>query len=177
MSSTFNRWVPYCGSSTKESANELDTGQKGGSSSYVTRASWLPVYNLTASFTHDETLDYDLLRRNMDEWRKYSHLLAGEFYVLTPWHRVDDTTGWTVFVYRNRHTDESVVEAFRQETCPESTFVARLPFAKMGQNYRLVNEDSGEVLLMEGGRLSSEGIPIHLAEPKSSAVWHVERAD
>ena len=177
MSSTFNRWIPFHGSATKESDNELDAGPKGGNSEYVIRASWLPVYNLAACFTHDETLDYDRLRRTMAEWQRFRHLLVEEFYVLTPWHSQHDTSGWTAFAYRDRHTDESVVLLFRQETCEEPTFTACLPYAVSGTKYHLANVDTGETLTMTGDDLRQKGFSVSLGEPKTCSVWHVTTGD
>ena len=175
MSSTFNKWIPFHGSSTKESSNELDAGEKGGSSTYVTRASWLPVYNLVACFTHDETLDYDRLRKTMDEWRRYSHLLTKDYYVLTPWHSKDDTAGWTVFAYHDRRSDESIVQAFRQETCEQPAHTVRLPYADAAATYRLTDIDTDTTLVLTGRELRGDGLTIQLDEPKSCCIWHIVR--
>lgn len=92
----------------------------------MTRASWLPSYNISECYTHDETMNYDRLRKNYDEWRRYSHLLLKDFYVLTPLHSKDQTDMWTVFAYHDQASDEAVVLTFRQETCPGERF-HRLP--------------------------------------------------
>ena len=175
MSTSFNRWIPFHGSATKESDNELDAGQKGGSTEYVTRASWLPIYNLAACFTHDETLDYNRLRRTMNEWRQYSHLLTKDMYVLTPWHSKLDTGQWTAMAYRDRMSDESIVLLFRQETCEQDTYTARLPYAGKSVNYQITNIDTGEETIMSGKDLSQTGITVRLDKPKSSAVLHLKR--
>ncbi|MBQ7690792.1 MAG: alpha-galactosidase [Muribaculaceae bacterium] len=175
MSSTFNRWIPYSGSSTKESEGELEGGMAGGSDFYITRASWLPVYNLSESWTHDEILDYDRVRATYGEWKKYSHLLIKDFYVLTPWHSKTDTKGWTTFAYHDPATDEGVVVAFRQETCPDANFTAWLKFLDLKTTYRLEDEDTHTVVTLTGAQLAATGLPITLDNPKSSAVWHITR--
>ena len=175
MSSTFNKWIPFCGSSTKESVRQLDNGLAGGSTSYISRASWLPIYNLAECYTHDVMLDYNRVRKNVGEWRKYSHLLLKDYYVLTPWHSPTDTSGWTVFAYADRNSGEAVVTAFRQETSAENSFIAKLPFAEPRASYTLTNEDTGEQLQLSGEKLKSEGLTIILSEPKSSAVWHIKK--
>ena len=175
MSSTFNKWIPFCGSSTKESVRQLDNGLAGGSTSYISRASWLPIYNIAECYTHDVMLDYNRVRKNVGEWRKYSHLLLKDYYVLTPWHSPTDTSGWTVFAYADRNSGEAVVTAFRQETSAENSFIAKLPFAEPRASYTLTNEDTGEQLQLSGEKLKSEGLTIILSEPKSSAVWHIKK--
>ncbi|MBQ5983351.1 MAG: alpha-galactosidase [Bacteroidales bacterium] len=177
MTTSFNRWIPFHGANTKESTGELDPGIEGGSTFYITRASWLPVYNISEVFTHDVNLDYDRLRATFGEWKKYNHLLVKDIYPLTPWHRHDDDSHWTAIAWHDRETDEAVLQAFRQETCPDSGYVARLKFLKADKKYRLTNEDSGETLSMTGAELASTGIRIVLPEPKSSAVWHAVREE
>jgi len=172
MSSTFCKWVPFHGSSTKESSNELEAGKVGGSDLFVTRLSWLPVYNISGTWTHDVYLDYNNLRKTYDEWRKYSHLLTKDFYVLTPWHSENEINGWTVFVYNDFNTGEGVITAFRQEKCDVPSFVAKLPFAKAKKTYKLRNEDTGEEITMKGAELSQKGITIQLDKPRESAIWH-----
>lgn len=175
MTSTFNKWVPFCGSSTKESQNQLESGQAGGSTSYITRASWLPVYNISERYTHDELLDYNRLRKNLGEWKKFNHLLLKDFYVLTPWHSATDTKGWTVFAYNDPAHGDGVIQAFRQETCEDSVYTAILPFADAKSTYGMVNEDTGEQLTLSGKQLRTSGMRIRLDSPKASAVWALKR--
>ena len=177
MTTSYNRWIPFHGANTKESKGELDPGVAGGSTFYITRASWLPVYNISEVFTHDVDLDYDRLRATFGEWKKYNHLLVKDFYPLTPWHRHDDDSSWTAIAWHDRKTDEAVLQAFRQETCPDPEYTAVMKFFKPDRKYSLTNEDTGETMTCLGSRLATEGIRIELAEPKSSAVWHITPAN
>ena len=177
MTTSYCRWIPFHGANTKESEDELAPGVAGGSTFYITRASWLPVYNISEVFTHDVDLDYDRLRATFGEWKKYNHLLVKDMYPLTPWHRHDDDSHWTAIAWHDRKTDEAVLQAFRQETCPDLEYIAVLKFLKADRKYNLTNEDTGEVLTKTGAALASEGIKIALGEPKSSAVWHIVPAE
>ena len=173
MTTSYCRWIPFHGANTKESADELEPGVAGGSTFYITRASWLPVYNISEVFTHDVDLDYDRLRATFGEWKKYNHLLVKDMHPLTPWHRHDDDSNWTAIVWHDRETDEAVLEAFRQETCPEPEYTATFKFLKPETVYVLTDEDSGATVQMSGADLATKGITIHLPEPKSSAVWSI----
>ena len=182
MTSTFNKWIPFCGANTKESVNELEAGAAGGSSFYVTRASWLPVYNMTEVWTHDVDLDYDRVRATYYEWQRFRHLLLKDFYVLSPWHSIQDNSGWTVFAWHDREKDETLIQAFRQETCPEAEFIARLPFLQKDRRYRLEDLGCGEISKTDrssegdasreisGATLSEEGLTIRLSGPKQSRI-------
>lgn len=173
MSSTFNKWIPFHGSATREAVNELDPMARGGNTVYSARASWLPIYNYPLCFTHDETLDYDRVRATLGEWRLYSHLLTKDFYVLTPYHNKDQISGWTVFAYHDRDTDESIVQAFRQENCEAATYTVRLPYAKRGVRYCVVSHDTKEATVLDGEALLSTGITVTLDQPKSAAIFHI----
>ena len=173
MTTSFNRWVPFHGANTKESQGQLDPGLAGGSTFYITRASWLPVYNISEVFTHDVQLDYDRLRATFGEWKKYNHLLIKDMYPLTPWHRPEDDSNWTAIAWHDRETDEAVLQAFRQETCQEPEYTAFLKFLDPSRNYKVTNVDTDETVVKTGSALASEGIKISLPEPKSSAVYHI----
>lgn len=173
MTTSFNRWVPFHGANTKESQDQLEPGLAGGSTFYITRASWLPVYNISEVFTHDVELDFDRLRATFGEWKKYNHLLVKDMYPLTPWHKPEDTSSWTAIAWRDREADETVLQVFRQETCEEPEYTAFLKFLDPGKKYTVTNEDTGETLNKTGEELASEGIKTTLPEPKSSAVWHI----
>ena len=191
MTSTFNRWIPFCGANTKESVNELEAGAAGGSSFYVTRASWLPVYNMTEVWTHDVDLDYDRVRATYYEWQRFRHLLLKDFYVLSPWHAIQDDSGWTVFAWHDRDKDETLIQAFRQETCPDEEFVVHLPFLQQTRNYRVEDLGCGEISKADraiegdasreisvanevsGAALSEEGLAIRLSGPKQSRIYHL----
>ncbi|MBP1587054.1 MAG: alpha-galactosidase [Clostridia bacterium] len=175
QSSTFPRWIPFHGSSTKETANQLDDMPGKGSSVYVSRASLLPVYNYGNAFTHNKEIDFDLLRRNLAEWKSVRHLLIKDMYVLTPWRHDSDRTHWTAFAYDDPDAGESVLLAFRMEEAGAETFTARLPFAMPESEYILRNADTQETVKMSGKALAIEGITVRLAEPKSSALFYINR--
>ena len=127
MSWGFNKWIPFHGTATKETANELESAAQFGDA-YVTRASLLPVYAYHEAFSQNKKLDFDILRRNLAEWRSVADLLTKDFYTLTPWHAPTDRTGWTAFAYHDPATGKGVLMAFRQEDCKEPTCEVTLPF-------------------------------------------------
>ncbi len=174
QSSTFCRWIPFHGSSTKEAASQLEYNKDKGSSPYVARASYLPIYNYGGEFTHNPLLDYDLMRRNFSEWKSVRHLLTKDMYVLTPWRHHDDKTHWTAFAYDDPEIGESILLAFRMEEAEEDTFTAKLPFADKDAKYELRDADSGKITQTSGAELLN-GMTVTLPEPKSSALIYINR--
>ena len=174
MTSTFCRWIPFHGSSTKETEGQLEASKGKGSSPYVARASYLPIYNYGEEFTHNKELDYDLMRRNYNEWKSVKHLLTKDMYVLSPWRHFTDRTHWAALAYDDPDTGESILLAFRMEEAESDTFTVKLPFADKGAKYALKDADSGKTDTKDGAELL-RGITITLPEPKSSALIYIKK--
>lgn len=173
MTSTFCRWIPFHGSSTKETETQLEASKGKGSSPYVARASYLPVYNYGEEFTHNKELDYDLMRRNYNEWKSVKHLLTKDMYVLTPWRHFTDRTHWAALAYDDPEINESVLLVFRMEEAENDTFTVKLPFADKGAKYELKDADSGKTAEKTGEEML-KGITVTLPEPKSSALIYIK---
>jgi len=148
MTSSFNKWIPFCGANTREKQKQLDP--KGISDKYVWRASYLPILNVDAQFVYAEEDSFDILRFGLREWKRVAPYLLCEFYPLTPWHKESDKNGFTAFCYYDPEEDEGIVLAFRQEGCARDVLRARLPFAGEGERYLLTDEDSGESVETDG---------------------------
>lgn len=171
----FNKWVPFHGSSTKDTVGQLDDSKGRGSDAYIVRASYLPIYNYGEAVSHRPDLDFDLLRRNLAEWRSVSHLLTRDFYTLTPWHGTTFQEGWTVYAYDAPDLGESIVLAFRMEQAKEATFTAHLKFAEAGADYEIVDADSGAKQTRGGWDLRLNGLEIALPQPRTSALLRIRR--
>ncbi|MBQ7322567.1 MAG: alpha-galactosidase [Clostridia bacterium] len=148
MSTSFNKWIPFCGANTKEKKAEL--AATGASDPYVWRASYLPALNVDSQFVCDPTQNFDILRFGLAEWKRVAPYLLKEFYPLTPWHKERDTSDFTAFCYYDPEREEGVLLAFRQENCVRSRLSLRLPFAQKDETYLLTDEDSGEQTVTAG---------------------------
>lgn len=175
QSASFCKWIPFHGSATKETATQLEASKGSGSSPYVARASYLPIYNYGEAFTHNPALDYDLMRRNFNEWKSIRHLLTRDFYALTPWHHENSRTGWTVFAYDAPDLGESLLLAFRMEEAEAACFTAKLAFSTADETYILTDADSGAVTEMTGDALRKNGYTVTLKEKKTSALVRIRR--
>ncbi len=142
MTSTFNKWIPFCGSDTREKGMERDL--TGNRDVYIWRASYLPSLNVDSQYVHAEAQTFDTLRFGFKEWKKVSPYLLKEFYPLTVWHKEGDTTDFTAFCYFDPEKEEGVILAFRQENCTRNLLNLFLPFVANGETYRIVDEDSGK---------------------------------
>jgi alpha-galactosidase len=148
MTTTFNKWIPFCGANTKEKAREL--ALTGGSDPYIWRASYLPSLNVDSQFVQDPDQDFGVLRFGLKEWKRVSPYLLKEFYTLTPWHKERDQSDFTAFSYYDPEKEEGVILAFRQENCARSRLTVALPFGDPHAEYLLTDEDSGETVSAAG---------------------------
>lgn len=148
MTSTFNKWLPFCGASSKEKAEQL--APTGVRDIYVWRASYLPALNASSQFVYEETQNFDILLFGLAEWRKVAPYLLKEFYTLTPWHAEKDKTNFTAYCYFDPEKEEGVILAFRQEGCGRNTLHISLPFALEGEEYLLTDEDTQEACTTGG---------------------------
>ncbi len=148
MTTSFNRYVPFCGANTKEKKEQLSL--TGVTDVYTWRASYLPILNVDSQFVCDPGQDFSVLRNGINEWKSIKHLLLKDFYVLTPWHSPDDKRGFTAFAYHDPDTNEGVLFAFRMEDCERDALTLSLPFADADNPYALTSCDGESDLVTTG---------------------------
>ncbi len=144
MTTSFNKWIPFCGASIREENPELGI-TSNYTDKYTWRCSYLPALRLKTRFSLEPQPDFDMLRYGMKRWREISSYLLKEFYVLTPWHSHVDKTGFTSFAYYDPDTKKGVLFAFRREECENDTLSLELPFMKDGVSCTFTDEDDGNV--------------------------------
>ncbi len=167
MTSTFNKWIPFCGANTREKQAEM--AATGVSDKYVWRASYLASLNVDSQFVYHPDQNFDMLRFGLKEWKRISPYLLKEFYTLTPWHKEKDSTDFTAFSYFDPEEEKGIVLAFRQEHCDRSSITLSLPFVNEGEEYTLIDEDSGDIGVTSGR------ITLSFNEPRSARLLWVSK--
>ncbi|MBQ2732692.1 MAG: alpha-galactosidase [Clostridia bacterium] len=167
MTSSFNKWIPFCGANTREKAKQLDP--KGVSDKYVWRASYLPILNVDSQFVYAEEKDFEMLRFGINEWKRVAPYLLCEFYTLTPWHKESDKNSFTAYCFYDPEKESGALLAFRQEACAKDTLRVMLPFADEDERYTLTDEDSGETVIT--GRCTD----ITLDAPRSARLLWLKK--
>ena len=164
MTSSFCKWIPFCGANTKEKLSQL--APTGDSDPYIWRASYLPALNVDSQFYADPDQDFSVLRNGLKEWKKVAPYLLKEFYVLTPYHKIDDTTGFTAYAYFDPETEKGVLLAFRQENCADSSLTLDLSFA--GRKITLTDEDTKEEYETDGS------LTLQFDQPRTAKLLWIE---
>ncbi|MBQ8741840.1 MAG: alpha-galactosidase [Clostridia bacterium] len=170
MTTSFNKWIPFCGANSREKVGELDA--TGKSDTYIWRASYLPVLNVDSQFVYDPTQNFDVLRNGLNEWRKINKYLLKDFYIHTPWHRSEDKSDFTAYSYFDDDAGEGILFVFRQEECELDTLRVSLPYADIEKKYRLKDEDSGEETVFTGKELGT-GVEFVLKDRRSARLIYV----
>ncbi len=152
MTTSFNKWVPFNGASTKEEVYNL--GLSGTTDEYSWRCSYLPILNVEARFVKEPKFDLDMVRYGLRTWKEVVPYLLKEFYVLTPWHDHEDKSGFTSFAYYDPDTKKGVLFAFRQEDCESDKLEIVLPFMKDGKLCELTDENTGATITCTEPELS-----------------------
>ena len=166
ITSSFNRWIPFCGANTKEKKEQLSL--TGISDPYVWRASYLPALNVDSQFVQDPDQDFGVLRFGLCEWKTVCPYLLKEFYVLTPWHSEHEKNSFTAYSFFDPESESGVLLAFRGEDCVESNLTLSLPYAN-GENYVLTDADTGAEFTTDGS------FTLTLANPREARLLHLRK--
>lgn len=169
MTTSFNKWIPFCGANTVEKTHECNL--TGVSDEYVWRASYLPVLNIQSQFVCDENQNFDLMRWGIDEWKRISPFLLKEFYPLTMWHSEKNTYDFTVHCYYDPEQEQGIILAFRQENCVRDSITVSLPFAEESNRYVIKDEDSGEE------KIVNKNITLFLGERRSAKLLWINKEE
>lgn len=171
MTSSFNKWIPFCGASTKEKSFELT--YDGVDDKYTWRGSYLPVLNVSAQFVQAPNQDFDILRFGINEWKSINKYLLKEFYTLTPWHAPEDIYSFTAYAFYDEESKDGVMFAFRQEIAFTDTLHIKLPFLTEGQTVTLTDEDTKEVITVSYDQLKKAPLALKLENRRMAKLYRI----
>jgi alpha-galactosidase len=172
MTTSFNKWIPFCGCASVEQENQLDPD--GKRDKYIFRASYNAIFHLSAQWTQNPDTDFDMIRFGFNEWKSVRDYMLKDFYVLTPWRPESDRTGWTSYVYHDPETDCGVLFAFRMEDCEIPSYEAKLTMLDAGYVYELTDADRGALGRFKGESLIN-GFRLEHNKPRSASLIYINR--
>ena len=173
MTTRLNQWIPINGCWAKESDNQLTVGTFD---SYVLRASYVPIMTYDYAWTHDEKLDYELLRYHQNEWRQIVDYFYKDFYVLTPMREVNDEENWTVYEYFDSEKNSGVLQAFRPKNSEESQITIKLKGVKEDSFYSINDFDDNMDIPRISGRMLKNGLTLRLPQ-RGSLVLEIQEVE
>ena len=167
MTTSFNKWIPFCGASSVEQEHQL--AADGKRDKYIFRVSYNAVFHVSAQWIQDPNTDFDMLRFGVNEWDSVKEFMLKDFYVLTPWKPESDRTSWTSYIYYDPETDRGVLFAFRMEDCEIPSCTVELPMLNAGKDYELKDADKGIIGCFNGDSLIN-GYTVEHDKPRSASL-------
>ncbi|MCL2814982.1 MAG: alpha-galactosidase [Oscillospiraceae bacterium] len=171
MTTAFNKWIPFCGALTTEQVGQLDPD--GKRDPYIFRASYLPIFNISAQWTQDPATDFDMIRFGINEWNSVKEYLLEDFYVLTDWKPESDKTGWTSYMFYDPEKGGGALLGFRMEECEKSTCEIRLSMLEASKTYELKDADTGLIGRFSGSELGL-GYTLSHDKPRSAKLIFIK---
>lgn len=149
-------WLPYFGAGLGMSEDP-----------YVMRSNIAP-WSAVCYDTRKDTLNYDLIRRFISEWRRLAPYFQGDYYPLAPYSLEENV--WMAWQFDQPETGEGMVEAFRRSSCPDSTQVFKLEGLEPAAVYTLENIDRASFEKLTGRELMNRGIRLSVPACPGTAI-------
>lgn len=155
-------WVPYFGTGT---INE---------DPYRMRSTMLSSFNSCWDVRRDD-IDYDLLRKLIEQWQEYSPDFYGDFYPLTSYSL--DSDRWIAWQFDNPERGTGVIQAFRRDDSPYETARFKLQGLDPNASYAVTNVDENKPVKLTGKALMEDGLVVTMPEKPQAAVITYKRSD
>lgn len=150
-------WLPFQGTGT--GSREI--------SPYLLRSTL--VTHFTACFdVRRKDLDYDGIRRVLEQWKRYAPCYFGDYYPLTPYSL--DETAWMAWQFDLPEKGEGMVQAFRRAASASEASRYMLRGLEPSAEYLFTNLDSGEARRSAGREVLERGLSVTIPERPGSAV-------
>ena len=153
---TFGLYMPYSGDGTPY---RFDT--------YSFRSAYAPALQVSQDFVKD-TEHIDWLKKMTEEYVRVQPYLSCDIYPLTENSYNDDV--WSAIQYNRPEEGDGVILAYRREKAAYDRAVYPLYGLEDGRLYTFTDEDSGVKVTFTGKELAENGLPIVVAEKRSSRV-------
>ena len=154
-------WIPYYGQGVYYSDRQLV---------YAARSHFCPSFALCAD-VRTPGVDWGLIRRLTEQWRRVAPCLLGDFYPLTPYRL--DADVWMAWQFDLPEAGEGLIQAFRRDGCAYES--ARFPLHGLDATarYLVTDLDGGPPTEMMGRELLEEGLPVVLkARPAAGLITY-----
>ncbi|MGA2618840.1 MAG: alpha-galactosidase [Thermoguttaceae bacterium] len=162
--SSLCQWIPYFGSNTVP---------VGTVDPYAIRSG----YGMSTVLGYDlrnKDLNYDLLRKLAEEWRRIVPCFYGDYYPLTPYSVAEDK--WIAWQFNRPEQGDGVVQAFRRAKTEEPVSLLRLSGLDPDAAYDVLDLDAKAPKRVTGKELMSQGLPVEIKAKPGAAVIAYEKA-
>ncbi len=155
-------WLPYHGGGV----NQTDT--------YRFRSSMTPWFNCLFDVRRRD-IDYDLIRRQISQWREVADFFLADFYPLLPYSRGSDD--WMAWQFHSPEKGAGMIQAFRHS---ESVFIhAVIPLKGLDSaaQYEVKDLETGQIQIAAGSDLLKKGLPVIIQEQPGSVLMSYRKTE
>lgn len=156
-------WFPFTG-----------TGVISRKDVYWMRSSLAPEFTFGPDAAGVEVIDFEVMRRCLDDWRALAPFFFGDFYPLSPYTRSEDQ--WMAWQYDRPDMGGGAIQAFRRKDSVYEAARCKLRGLDAAAVYRVTGRDGEIDQEMTGATLMNEGLLITLPERPRSALLFYQRA-
>ena len=149
-------WVPYYGAPNVPR------------DSYVFRSSWSPQINVGWDVRRTD-LDYDWMRKSIQQWRSIATDYLGDYYPLIPYDPTDHA--WMAWQFNRPDLHQGIVQVFRRARSEITSASLRLHDLDPNARYTLTDLDTGTTEQHSGMELQTRGVNIPMAQADSSKLF------
>ncbi len=154
-------WLPYYGA-----------GLGASEDPYVLRSNLAP-WSAECWDTRSDALNYEGIRRFIDEWRRVSPYLLKDYYPLTPYSLAEDI--WMAWQFDSPEDGAGVVQAFCRPKAGADSITVRLRGLVASARYRVEDFDTGEVRTLTGRTLMTTGLRVSIGSQPGAAIVEYRR--
>ncbi len=153
-------WIPWFGT--------------GAESSDVYALRSMYALNVIACWdVRRDNLDYDTLRRTIEQWRGYAPLMLGDFAPLTDYHLETDV--WMAWQFDRPDLGRGMVQAFRRADSPYDSALFVLRGLDPATQYRVRDIDDDDTTEVSGETLIGDGLQVRIGERRAARIVLYER--
>jgi len=158
-------WIPYYGQGAYYSPHEL---------LYSVRSYLSPAFGFCAD-VREPGVDWSVVRRVTEDWRRVAPLFLGDFYPLTAYSL--DSSVWMAWQFDLPERGEGMVQAFRREQSIYESVRLRLRGLDPAARYLVTDLDSTEARTLTGRELRETGLRLHLPKRPGHALVMYAKAN
>ncbi|MBN1817494.1 MAG: GH36 C-terminal domain-containing protein, partial [Sedimentisphaerales bacterium] len=113
-------------------------------------------------------LDYGLLRKLTDQWRKINACYYGDFYPVLPYSLNEDN--WIAWQFHHPDRNEGFVQAFRRQNSSETARTLRLSGLNPDLRYTVTDFDKEKSSVIDGRTLLEKGLSVDIPAKPGAVV-------
>ncbi len=155
-------WLPFNG-----------TGVISHKDVYWMRSSMVAEFTFGPDAAGLEVIDFENLRRCVEDWRALAPYFLGDFYPLTSYTRSEDQ--WMAWQYHASETDDGAVQVFRRKDSVYEVARFRLRGLDTGATYTIKGRDDEPEYDTSGRELMEDGLRVTLTDRPAGAILLYKR--